>query len=83
MTQEDQQLIEQMITEAISSHVHGVNSPKVWGKYLRDAPQTAMTTADGSSADATYSANEQSLINNHTTRINEIETILTNLNLIQ
>lgn len=82
MTSEDQQLIEEMIKEAVSSHVHGVNAGKVWGKYLRNAPQTTMTTADGSSADATYSANEQSLINNHTTRINEIETILTNLNLI-
>lgn len=87
MTQEDQQLIEQMITEAISSHVHGVNSPKVWGKYLRDAPQTALTGVDNTSFSTAgvtkLDDSNITILNNMRTRIGEVENILTNLNLTQ
>jgi hypothetical protein len=82
MTPQDQQLVAAMIKEAVSSHVHGVNVGKVWGKYLRNAPQTAIPDVTGS-AGGTYNGTVQTLINDQTTAINSIISTLENLNLIE
>lgn len=87
MTIEDQQLIEQMIENAVSSHVHGVSSTKIFGKYLKDAPQTTLTSANitaFSTAGATkLDSSNITILDNMRDRIGEIEDKLTNLSLIQ
>lgn len=67
----------------LKPHVHnGVDAPEIPGENLVNAPQTAIALVSGT-ADGTYSSNEQTLINTHTTQINEIITALKNLNLIR
>lgn len=87
MTTEDQQLIQEMIKEAITTHVHGVDAGKTWGKYLRNSPQNPLTTKDitaFSTAGVTKLDDSNiTVLDNMRTRINDIETILANLNLTQ
>lgn len=46
------------------------------------AQQSALTTADGSTVDATYGAEERDVVQNLVTRVGEIETALENLGLV-
>lgn len=68
--------------DKIPYHRHnGIESPRLPGSSLVGAPQDAITSITGT-ADGTYSVNEQTLINDHTTAINAIITALRNLKLI-
>lgn len=68
----------------LKPHTHdGTNSDQLdLKKSVYNAPQTALTSATGTTAGGTYTATEQNLINNHTTRLNELETKLRALGLI-
>lgn len=66
-------------------HTHnGTDTPKlVASEAIENAPQTALTTGTASTAGATYTATEQSMINNLKTRVAELETRLQTLGLIK
>jgi len=59
------------------------SSDQKWGAFGATpvAQQSALTTADNTTIDATYNAVEQAVLNNVRTRVNEIQTILSNLGL--
>lgn len=67
------------MAEIINHNHDGVNSVRLAGGNIEKAPQSAMTAATAGTAGGTYTSTEQGLINNHTTRINELETKLRNL----
>lgn len=81
------QEIEDLINKKISEHDHtGLGSLALEGKNLAKAPQSALTTVDVSSL-TTGGANnlktaDATIIDNMRTRINELETKLQNLGLI-
>jgi hypothetical protein len=79
---EIKKLIEDTVRHEINVHVHGVNARKNKGKYLENAPQTAIAPVLGT-PDGTYSANEQTLITDQTTAINSIIVALQNLGLLE
>jgi hypothetical protein len=56
---------------------------KVPGKNLYHAPQPALTPDIGGSAGGTYNSTAENLINNHTTRIDQIEAALIKLGLLK
>lgn len=60
-----------------------VEPQAIEGWQLRNTPRPAMTAPDGQTVDATYGTQERDVINNHTTRIGELETALVKLNLIK
>ena len=66
---------------------HGHNdtdSPKLYaGDALVGAPQEALTTGTLSTAGATYTATEQTMINNLKIRVAELETKLQTLGLLR
>lgn len=75
--------IQQAINEAIKNHEHqGTSAKRVQGKNLIKAPQAAISNVSVS-AGATYTATEQSILNDHGAKINLIITALENLGLIQ
>lgn len=89
MTLEDQiqqeigNTVPQMIEEAVTSHTHnGSDSATIQGHNLSMAPQSAITTATGGTAGATYTSTEQGLLNNAITRIADLEKKLQILGLI-
>lgn len=65
-------------------HTHnGIDSPQIKGSAIFNAPQSALTASIGGTADATYSSNEQNIINNLITRVDELEAKLQALLLLR
>lgn len=82
MTQNDIELVKQMIIQAISTHKHiSVDSQRINYVDLRITPETAIDDVTGT-ATGTYGTGEQNLINQHTTTLNDILTALRNKNII-
>lgn len=71
--------------ENLKQHLHnGTDSQKLYlGDAVLNAPQEPLTTGTTSTAGATYTATEQSMINNLKTRVAELETVLQNLGLLK
>lgn len=69
----------------VERHEHtGTDSPKLYaGDALERAPQEKLTTGTIATAGATYTATEQSMINNLKTRVAELETKLQTLGLLK
>lgn len=67
--------------ENVQRHEHnGTDSPQISIKDLLETPASAITAVTGT-ADGTYSANEQTLINDLKTAVNALITTLQTLNL--
>jgi hypothetical protein len=87
MTQDEIQLVQQMIDAAIKQQAHtGIDSKRINGRYLLKAPQPALT-AENAAAFSTAGATKLdsaniTVLDNMRDRVSEIETILTNLGLI-
>ena len=71
--------------QPIVPHTHNdTDSPKLYaGDAIKNAPQEALTVGTILTAGATYTANEQAMMNNFKTRIAEIETKLQTLGLLK
>lgn len=71
--------------DKITPHAHDGNSlDKLFaGDSLQGAPQEALTADSGLTAGATYTATEQTMINNLQTRIAELEAKLQVLGLLK
>lgn len=68
----------------VENHNHsGTDSQKLFaGVSLENAPQDDFGQASGT-ADSTYSSNEQTMLNDLVTKVNEIRTVLRNLGLMK
>lgn len=76
------------LAEAFRNHEHNrADSRAVKGQNLAKAPQTAMTTANttvlSTGGAAVLSTSDQTVLDNMRTRINELETKLQTLGLLQ
>lgn len=91
MIPQDIEIVRQVVQEELSKlalsnfktphHTHNdLDSPRIDGKNLVGAPQPAILPVTGT-AGGTYSATEQTLINEHTTAITTIREVLKKLNL--
>jgi hypothetical protein len=68
----------------VETHNHdGINSIRVDIRDLEKPFTEALTTADTNTADGTYGATEQNIINNLQTRLNELEAILQKFDIIK
>lgn len=87
MTLEEKQEVQQMIDTAVNRAVkdqehNGSDSKRLSGKNLAGAPRAAISDVSGT-ADGTYSANEQNLINAQTVAVNEVISVLRYLGFIR
>jgi hypothetical protein len=65
-------------------HRHnGIDSERVDIRDLFKHKKDSLTTADTNTADGTYGATEQNIINNLQTRLNELEAILQKFGIIK
>lgn len=60
-----------------------VTNIKTLGENIVGAPHPKITAADPNQATGTYSVSTADIINNLQTRINDLETLLRNLHLLQ
>lgn len=77
-----------MVETNTQNHEHnGIDSKRINGRNIFNAPQTAMTTASATALStggaATLSTSDQTIIDNMRTRINELETKLQALGLLR
>lgn len=73
-----------LVEPKIESLNNSVNSfSKFEGWQIQKAPRPVMTAPDTNQATGTYSTGTAAIINNLQTRINELETILIQLNLLK
>jgi hypothetical protein len=70
--------------EKIPNHLHnGTDAPKlVFSQAIENAPQEEVTAITGT-ADSTYSSNEQTMLNDLKTTINDLLTKLQNVGIIK
>lgn len=68
----------------LQNHLHnGTDAPKLqFSDAIENAPQEAVTTVSGT-ADATYSSNEQTMLNDLTTAVNDLITKLQTIGIIK
>lgn len=68
----------------LKPHVHnGTDSPKLYaGEAFINTPQEAITVISGT-ADGTYSANEQTMLNDIKSTVNDLLTKLQNIGIIK
>ncbi len=71
--------------DTTKQHLHnGTDSQKLYlGDAVINAPQSALTAGTSSTAGATYTTTEQSIINNLKTRVAELETKFKDLGLLK
>ncbi len=70
--------------DKIPNHLHnGTDAPKlVFSEAIESAPQASIAQVSGT-ADGTYSTNEQTLINDLKTTVNDLLTKLANIGIIK
>lgn len=70
--------------EQVQYHKHtGVDSPRISGSSIDGAPLAALTVKTALSPGGSYTASEQTIIANLQTRLNELESRLQSIGLLQ
>lgn len=85
MREEDiRRIAEEVARQVISQHRHDdLGSVRLELGEMQGVPLNALTASTGTNAGSTYTSTTEALINNHTTRINQLEDRLQSLGLIR